>query len=427
MNADASAGIVIVGAGHAGGSAAVQLRQDGWQGAITLVGNEPLAPYQRPPLSKGWLAGTVAEADLLLRPPSFYAERGIDTRLSARATAIDPAARTVTLDDGSVLGCRALVLATGSRLRRLPVPGAGLAGVLELRTVADAGRVRDAIGPGRRIAVIGGGYVGLEVAASACQLGAEVTVIEREARLLARVASVELSAFFAGLHRARGVRIETGATVRALEARNGAPGAADPTGTIDGAAAAVGAVVLDDGRRFECDAAIVGIGALAEDALAVAAGVACEDGILVDDACRTSVEGIHAIGDCTRRPVARYGRRLRLESVQNALEQARQVSAHLCGKPPPKTEAPWFWSDQYDARLQIAGMAFDVERTVVRGDPAAGRFAVFHLGGGDVVQCVEAVNSPQEFVAGRMLVGAARAVDPMRLADISLTMKDLTR
>ena len=406
-----SHGILILGAGHAGGSAAALLRQNGWEGPITLVGAEPLPPYQRPPLSKGWIEGEPDLAGLLLRPESFYAEREITLRLSTRAVSVDAAARSVTLDDGSTLNYEALILATGSRLRALPVPGAALPGVFSLRTVADAERIRGALRPGCRLALVGGGYVGLEVAASARRLGAEVTVLEREPRLLARVASEALSSFFTDLHRRNGVHIELGAGVCALE----------PKGDM------VGSVRLLDGRALDCDAVVVGIGALAEDALALQAGVACEDGILVDDTCRTSVAGIHAIGDCTRRPVARYDRRLRLESVPNALEQAKQVAAHLCGKPAPKIDAPWFWSDQYDARLQIAGMPFDVERTVLRGDPANGRFAVFHLGANDVVQCVEAVSSPQEFVAGKMLVGASGRVDPVGLTDLSSTIKDCIR
>ncbi len=406
-----NSGVLIIGAGHAGGSAAALLRQNGWQGPITLVGEEAQPPYQRPPLSKGWIAGEPDLAALLLRPQAFYAERDITLKLGTRATAVDATARSVTLDDGTTLAYEALILATGSRLRALPVPGADLPGVFSLRTVVDAERIRGALRPGCRLALVGGGYVGLEVAASARKLGVEVTVLEREPRLLARVASEALSSFFTDLHRRHGVHIELGAGVCALE----------PAGE------AVGTVRLLDGRAIDCDAVVVGIGALAEDALAQRAGVACDDGILVDDTCRTSVEGIHAIGDCTRRPVARYGRRLRLESVPNALEQAKQVAAHLCGKPAPKIEAPWFWSDQYDARLQIAGLPFDVERTVLRGDPSNGRFAVFHLGADDVVHCVEAVSSPQEFIAGKMLVGASGRVDPVRLADSSSTMKDCIR
>jgi 3-phenylpropionate/trans-cinnamate dioxygenase ferredoxin reductase subunit len=402
-------GILIVGAGHAGGTAAALLRQNGHEGPITLVGAEPLPPYQRPPLSKGWLKGETGIDDLLLRPAAFYADKGIDLCLDTRVRAIDPAARRVTLDDGQAIAFTHLILATGSRLRRLDAPGVDLPGVLALRTVADAEAIRAALSPGARLAVVGGGYIGLEVAASARALGAQVVVFEREPRLLARVASVELSEHFARLHRSHGVQVETGAELAAIESRDGR----------------AGAVRLRDGRRFDCDAVLVGVGALAEDGLAAAAGIACQDGILVDECARTSHEGVYAIGDCTRRPVPRYGRSLRLESVPNAIEQAKQAAAHLCGKPPPRPEAPWFWSDQYDCRLQIAGMAFDVERTVVRGDPAAGKFAVFHLDPGNRLQAIEAVNSPQEFVAGRLLVGAAAVLDPERIANPAVTMKEL--
>ena len=403
------AGILIVGAGHAGGTAAALLRQNGYEGPVTLVGAEPLAPYQRPPLSKGWLKGEVSAEDLLLRPAAFYVDKRIDLRLDTRVRAVDPSARTVTLDDGELLSYAELILATGSRLRRLEVPGADLPGVLMLRTAADAMRIRASLPPGARFAVIGGGYIGLEVAASARALGAEVAVFEREARLLARVASAELSEHFARLHRGHGVRIELGTELEAIEAREGR----------------AGAVRLRDGRRFECDAVLVGVGAQAEDGLAAAAGIACQDGILVDECTRTSHEHVHAIGDCTRRPVPRYGRSLRLESVPNAIEQAKQLAAHLCGKPAPRPEAPWFWSDQYDCRLQIAGLALDVSRTVVRGDPASGKFAVFHLDAQDRAQAVEAVNSPQEFVAGRALVGASTVLDPARIGDPAVPAREL--
>lgn len=401
--------ILIIGAGHAGGSVAALLRQQGHVGDITLVGAEPLPPYQRPPLSKAWLKGEITEDALLLRPPAFYTEKSITLRLSTEVRALDLAARKATLDTGEALAYDALVLATGARLRRLEAPGAQLPGVLELRTAADAQQIRTALQPGARLAIIGGGYIGLEVAASARALGADVTVFERETRLLARVASPELSSFFAGLHQAHGVRIETGAAFAAFTEHGGR----------------VGGVTLADGRQFDCDVAVVGIGALAEDRLAQAAGLACDDGILVDDCARTSHDGVFAIGDCTRRPVPRYGRRLRLESVPNALEQAKQAAACLCGKPAPRPEAPWFWSDQYDARLQIAGMAFDVERSVVRGDPATGKFAVFHLGADNVLQALEAVNAPQEFVAARQWVGAAQALAPERIADASCPVKSL--
>lgn len=401
--------VLIIGAGHAAGAAAAALRQAGHDGAITLVGAEPVVPYQRPPLSKAWLKGEAVEADLLLRPASFYAEKSVTLELGRRVESMDAVARTVKLDDGRVLGADHVVLATGSRLRKLPVPGADAQGVLELRTLADAERIRAVLRPGMTLAVIGGGYVGLEVAASARALGAQVVVLERETRLLARVASPALSSFFETCHRAHGIDLRLGAAVQSLSVSDG---------RVSGAH-------LADGSQIPCDAAVVGIGALAEDALARAAGLQCDDGIVVDEQCRTSVQGIYAIGDCTRRPLPRYGITARLESVPNALEQARQVAACIAGKPPVKSDTPWFWSDQYDVRLQIVGLPVGVARQVVRGDPASGKFAVFHLAEGHVLQAVEAVNSAAEFAAARLWVGARQVLDPERIADLSLTPKQL--
>lgn len=404
-----SAGILVVGAGHAAGALVAALRQGGHEGLITLIGEEPLPPYQRPPLSKAVLKGEAAPDTLLLRPAAFYVDKAIALRLGARVVTIDRSARTATLDDGTLLGWDALVLATGSRLRALPVPGAGARGVLELRTAADGARLREALAPGRRLAVVGGGYVGLEVAASARALGCEVVVIEREARLLARVASPVLSDFFARCHAAHDVSLELGATVAGFETAEGA----------------VCGVRLADGRVLGCDVAVVGIGALANDALALAAGLECRDGIVVDEAARTADPAIYAIGDCTNRPLPRYGRRMRLESVPNALEQAKQAAAAILGKPVPRAELPWFWSDQYDVRLQIAGLPFDVARMVVRGDPAAGRFVVFHLDAGNRLQAVEAVSSPAEFMAARGWAGAGQILDPQRAADPAVPVKSI--
>ncbi|MFN5883680.1 MAG: NAD(P)/FAD-dependent oxidoreductase, partial [Burkholderiales bacterium] len=317
--------------------------------------------------------------------------------------------RQVRLDDGRSLAWDQLVLATGSRLRKLPVPGADAQGVLELRTLADAERIRGVLHAGMTLAVIGGGYVGLEVAASARALGARVVVLERESRLLARVASPALSAFFEACHRGHGVDLRLGASVQAL--------------AVEGDR--VCGVVLADGTTIACDAAVVGIGALAEDELARSVGLQCDDGIVVDEQCRTSAEGVYAIGDCTRRPLPRYGITARLESVPNALEQARQVAACIVGKPAVKSDTPWFWSDQYDVRLQIVGLPVAVSEQVVRGDPASGKFAVFHLGEGGVLQAVEAVNSPAEFAAARQWVGARQVLDPARVADTSLTPKQI--
>jgi 3-phenylpropionate/trans-cinnamate dioxygenase ferredoxin reductase subunit len=397
---------VIVGAGHAAGQCAALLRQFGWTGPITLVGDEPHLPYQRPPLSKAWLKGECGADDLLLRPPEFYDESEIEVRTSACAEAIDPEAGTVTLKGGGTLAWDRLILATGARARPLPIPGAGLMNVLALRSAKDAEALKALLAPGKRVVVIGGGYVGLEAAASARALGAHATVVEREPRLLARVACHTLSDFFQAYHEAQGVEFILGAKVEALlgEGR-------------------VRCVSLGDGTELPCDAVLVGVGALPNVELAQAAGLDCDDGVVVDLAGRTSDPRISAIGDCTKRPLPLYGRMARLESVPNALEQARQVACDLTGRPPPPPEVPWFWSDQYDIKLQIAGLPYDAPLRVVRGDPAEARFAVFHLTGDNVVQAVEAVNMPDAFMGGRMLIASRKPVAPARLGDMSVSMK----
>ncbi|MGC1410868.1 MAG: FAD-dependent oxidoreductase [Acetobacteraceae bacterium] len=401
--------VVIVGAGHAGGTAAALLRQHGWQGAITLIGAEPVPPYQRPPLSKAWLKGESNLADLLLRPASFYQTSHIAFRASCRVTAIDRAAETVSLASGECLAYDHLILATGSHARSLPVPGHNLAGIVELRTLADADRLRTLLRPGARVAIIGAGYIGLEVAASARLLGAEVVVVEREPRVLARVASPPLAEFFHRHHTVAGVRIILNATVEEFR----------------GIAGRVAEVRLSGGASIPCDAVLVGIGAAPSDALARAAGLACTSGIVVDLAARASDNGIHAIGDCTHRPMALYERSVRLESVPNAIEQAKQAAADLCGRALPPPEVPWFWSDQYDVRLQIAGLPFDVAEIVMRGDPKTGSFAIFHLAEDGAVQAVEAVNAPAEFMAGRMMIARRKQVVAARLRDVSCSIRDL--
>lgn len=406
--------IVIVGAGHAGGAAAVALRQGGFAGAITLVGAEPLPPYQRPPLSKAWLKGEAGAADLFLKPAGWYAENRVDLRTGRVVTAIDRASRLVRLGDGEALAYDRLVLATGARARPLAIPGADAAGVFVLRSAADAEALKNCLGPGRRLAVIGGGYVGLEVAASARALGGEAVVIEREARILARVASAPLSAFFQSCHEAHGVSFACGAQVAEIDGRDGR----------------ICAIRLADGRSLPCDAVLIGVGAIPNDDLARAAGLECADGVVVDPQARTSDPDIFAIGDLTRRPVPRYGRSCRLESVPSALEQARQMAASVTGRAPPAPEIPWFWSDQYDIKLQIAGLPFDADRIVVRGDPGSARFAIFHLAGpsgASVVQAVEAVNAPAEFMAGKTLIAGRTVLDDLRLADSAVPMKSFLR
>ncbi len=411
----AERGVVIVGAGHAGGSAAALLRQYGYAGPVTLIGEEPLAPYHRPPLSKAWLKGEADAEALMLRPESFYAESAIDLRLSIRVERIDRESRAVILSGGEAMPYTHLILATGARARRIPLPGLELDGVMELRTAADADQLKAALGPGVRLAVIGGGYIGLEAAASARALGAEVVVIEREPRVLARVACEALSTFFQDYHHARGVRFVLGAGVEAILG-------------VEGRAVAVR---LSVGDLIEADAFLIGVGAVPNQELAARAGLYCDEGIVVDLRAGTADPAVFAIGDCTRRPMPLYGGLMhRLESVPNALEQAKQAASAITGRTPPPGETPWFWSDQYDLKLQIAGVPFAATRTVIRGVPAPGadgaaRFAVFHLDAEDRVQAVEAVNAPPEFMAGRLLIGQRKAVAPDKLRDMSVSMKEV--
>ena len=401
--------IVIAGAGHAGGSAAAFLRQYGWKGEILLVGEEAIPPYQRPPLSKAWLKGEATAESLALRPVHFYEKQAIALRLGTRVTAIDRAAKTVTLSDGETVGYEHLILALGARPRALPIPGHDLAGVLALRGTLDADALQAALKPGARIAIIGGGYIGLEVAASARALGAGATVIERESRVLARVAGQDLSAFLARAHAERGVEILCDAGVEA----------------ITGEAGRATGVQLKDGRVIPADIVLVGVGAVPNEELARAAELACENGIVVDLAARTADPAIFAIGDCTRRPLPLYDRMGRLESVPNAIEQAKQAAAAICGRPSPPAEVPWFWSDQYELRLQMAGLAFDAVTAVVRGDPASGSFAVFHLDAAGRAMAVEAVNAPADFMAGRLIVSKQSVVTAAALRDPAQDLKTL--
>jgi len=277
-----------------------------------------------------------------------------------------------------------------------------------LRTAADAETLKSALGPGRRVAVVGGGYIGLEVAASARALGAEAIVVEREARVLARVACPQLSSFITDYHRARGVAFELAAQVAGFAGKGGK----------------VTGVILSDGRTLACDVAVVGVGAIPNDEIAQAAGLETARGIVVDGEARTADPAIFAIGDVTHRPLPIYERMFRLESVQNALEQARQAAAAICGRAAPTPEAPWNWSDQYDLKLQMAGLPFEADSTVLRGDPASARFAVFHLKG-DQIQAVEAVNAPPEFMAGKQFISNRKPVSREKLADTSISMKEV--
>ncbi len=401
--------IVIIGAGHAGGTAAALLRQYDFQGPITLIGEEPIPPYQRPPLSKAWLKGEADADSLALKPLEFYAQNKIDFRPNVRVTAIDRQAKGLTLSDGTSLSYDIAILATGARPIRLSIPGADLDGVLELRTAADAEALKASLGPGKTVAIVGGGYIGLEAAASARSLGANVIILEREARILARVACETLSTFFQTYHEAKGVKFELGAS---------ATGFAGNEGKVTG-------VTLADGRILACDLVLVGVGVAPNEELAKAAGLDCARGVVVNLEARTSDTSIFAIGDVAQRPMPIYENRMfRMESVPNALEQAKQAACAITGRPAPAGETPWQWSDQYDLKLQIAGYPFDADQILVRGDPTSNKFAIFHLKG-DQLQSVEAINSPPEFMMGRQLIGNRKPVNASRLADTSISMKEV--
>lgn len=405
---DATRRIVIVGAGHGGGSVAAMLRQQGFAGEVVLIGAEPIGPYHRPPLSKSLLKGELLQP---LQPEDFYAQQDIELRTSAEVVAIDRHGRWVTLSDGEKLGYDVLVLATGARPRPLALPGIDAVGVHELRTLDHAQTLNDLLDAGQSVTVIGGGWIGLEVAAAARDAGAEVTVIEREARLLNRVSSPELAEHLTRRQLDRGTRVITGVEVTGLRA------GAD--GHVDG-------VLLGDGQAVSSALVLIAVGAVPDDALARAAGLECDNGVVVDAAARTSDLHIYAVGDVASRPVALLGDgRFRLESIPSAIEQARQTVAAIVGDDAPAPEVPWFWSDQFDLKIQIAGIVRDVERTVVR-DEMPERLTVFHLRG-DRLIALEAVNAARNFVAGRHLIRNATPVDAELLLDPTIPVQDAAR
>lgn len=402
--------IVIVGAGQAAAQAAQSLRQGGHNGPITMLGDETAPPYQRPPLSKAYLSGAMGLERVILKPRATWEEERVELVTGVTVTAIDRANRTVTTNEGEAHGWDTLILATGSRVRRIACPGAELDSIHYLRTVADVDGLRASLTPGRNLVVVGGGYIGLEVAAVARKAGLDVTVVEAAERVLARVTTPEVSAFYEDLHRAAGVTMMTGAALSAFEGHDGA----------------VTAVLLSDGTVLPADLVLVGIGIVPNSELAGAAGLAAGNGIETDRDARTSDPAIFAVGDCASRPLVHYGdRRGRLESVHNALEQAKLAAAAILGLPRPVEETPWFWSDQYDVKLQIAGLSAGAANTVLRGDPAARRFAAFHLDANDRLLAVDAINSPPEFVVGKQIIARHGRVAPARLADMSVSMKEI--
>jgi 3-phenylpropionate/trans-cinnamate dioxygenase ferredoxin reductase subunit len=358
-------------------------------------------------LSKKYLAGELTRDRLLLRPATFYAEKNVTLELGTRVEEIDPKQRRVRLRDGRALSYDRLMLATGSRVRRLSVPGADLPGVHYLRTIADVDAITAALAPGARVLLIGAGYIGLEVAAVVRQRGFDVTVLEAADRVMSRTVSAEVSAFYDARHRAAGVAIHCGAGVKALHG----PGR-------------VAAVETADGRTFACDVLIAGIGIEPNVELAARAGLECNNGIVVDELARTADPHIVAAGDCTNHPEPLFERRVRLESVPNAIHQAKVAAATLLGTPAPYSEVPWFWSDQYDLKLQIAGLSAGYDEVVVRGDSAGRSFVAFYLRGGQLL-AVDAVNSPKEFIAGKKLVASRARIAPDVLRDASADLTPL--
>ncbi len=402
--------IVIVGAGQAAVQAIDTLRRKGFGGKITLVGDEPWLPYQRPPLSKQYLAGALEPQRLLLRPQRFYEEHSIETRLGRRVAEIARREQRVRLDDGSTLAYDALLLATGCRSRPLEVPGADLEGVHTLRTIADVDRIRLSLSPGTRLVVVGGGYIGLEVAATARERGLSVTVLEMAARILNRVTCTEVSAFYEAEHARHGVSIHCNTNVQALLAQP--------------ASRQVRAVVTGEGREHPADQVIVGVGAIPNVELALAAGLACDNGVVVDEYCRTSDPAIYAAGDCCNHPSPHYGRRLRLESVDNAFEQGTSAALNLLGLVTAHDKVPWFWSDQYDLKLLIVGIAQGYDSVVLRGDPASRAFSACYLRGGELI-ALDSINTAKDQMAARRLIAARARPDPGRLADPGIPLKEV--
>lgn len=391
--------LVIVGAGQAAAQFVQSSRQAGFEGDITLISEEPYLPYQRPPLSKKYLAGDFERSRLFLKSDSFYEERGVNILSGRTATDLDANAQRLRLDDDSQLDFDRLAIATGAAPRRLEIPGSSLGGVHYLRTIADVDAIRTDLGTSDRVVIIGAGYIGLEVASSCRALGCEVTVLEAAPRILGRVVSDETASFYSDLHASHGVSIHCGAAIERF------------SGTTN-----INAVVMSDGSEYACDCVIVGIGVTPNISLASDAGIDCDNGISVDPQTRTSAANIVAIGDCTSHPHPRVGTRVRLESVQNAIEQGKCAAATLFAEGRAFDDVPWFWSDQYDIKLQIAGLARDYDTTVVRGDPASRSFGIYYLAGRRLV-AVDAIGAPREFILAKKLLSADAHLDAAAVAD----------
>lgn len=404
------ADIVIVGAGHGGAQAAIALRQNEFEGSILMIGRDSEPPYERPPLSKEYLARDKEFERIYIRPPQFWADKGVDLRLGATVTAVDPAAHTLTLADGGTVEYGKLIWAAGGDPRRLPLPGGDLAGVHGVRDRADVDRMMAELdGGAKNIVVIGGGYIGLEAAAVLTKLGCHVTLLEALPRVLARVAGEQLSEFYQNEHLAKGVDLRLEVALDSLEGKDG---------RVTGARLASGEVI-------PADMVVVGIGIVPAVAPLITAGAAGANGVDVDEFCRTSLPDIYAIGDCAAHANAFAGNAvIRLESVQNANDMANTAAKHIMGDAQPYHALPWFWSNQFDLKLQTAGLSIGHDQTVLRGDPATRSFSVVYLKGGKII-ALDCVNAMKDYVQGRKLVEAGAAIAPDLLADAATPLKDM--
>lgn len=397
--------IIVVGAGHASGAFADAVRKKGFEGEVILIGEEAHSPYQRPPLSKAYLAGDMDVQRLSLRPDSFYEKKNITMMLSTKVSSIDVSAKLISTSGGETLPYTKLVIATGTRVRKLPVPGADLEGVHYIRTIDDVTAVHSKWQQAENIVIVGAGFIGLEVAAVAAKAGKKVTVLEGQDRVMPRVVAPVLSQFYADYHRRNGVNIITGAGVVEISGTDRAE-----------------AVVCADGSRHQADIVIVGIGVIANVELGQAAGLNVDNGIVVDDTCRTSNEDIYAIGECANHPDPRYGR-LRLESVQNAQDQAKVAAAAICGDTIPYDVVPWFWSEQYDLKLQMVGMSGGYDDIVMRGDMAAGKFSLLYYKQEQLI-AIDSINNAADHMAGRRLLDEGISPDKLAVTDTSVKLKE---
>jgi 3-phenylpropionate/trans-cinnamate dioxygenase ferredoxin reductase subunit len=398
--------VLIVGGGQAGAQAVDTLRREGFTGRLVLVSDEDMLPYQRPPLSKKFLSGEMAADRLLFRHRAFYDEHGVELKLGVRAMRIEPGARRVALSSGEDIQYDRLLLCLGALPRRLSCPGSDLPGAHYLRNINDAAAIQQGLAPGARVVIVGGGYIGLEIAATARNMGCAVSVLEMADRVMNRVVASNVSEYFAHEHRTQGVKILCNTRVVRFEGNN-----------------RIERVVCADGSVYPADLLVVGVGVMADTQLALDAGLTCENGIVVDETCRTSDPAIFAAGDCTSYFSPRYQSRVRLESVDNAFEQSKVAALNILDRPAVHDRIPWFWSDQYDNKLLIVGLSQGHDQQLTRGDPATRSFSVCYLKGGELL-AVEAVNHSKDYMAARRLIPERLRPNLDKLADPQVGLKD---